>query len=334
MAEVHANKAHVALLYHFCRLRLPGVLLPLDVFHRQLERAYELFGQKPRKESSPGHGVTGAPLSWPAFLTGLHTLDFFLACACLEGKPAAWEALFNSRASRTESLLVDALRSRAVRLFPRDPERQDEAVSDFWGYLIVPPNRERARKRDAPAILARYDGQRPLVPWLICVFHNKLLSELRDNEGLRPLPDLDPGDADFELPLSAPGSDLDGRWHDEFRAAAHEWFGELNDREVLLLGLRLRYRLSQREVAGILGIHEGNVSKHTAKVRDRCLERIGQHLRELGWTGDDLTDFILKEMDSVLLEEPRLALDRLAALLAARGLSLPTNITPPTSLDA
>jgi hypothetical protein len=41
-------------------------------------------------------------------------------------------------------------------------------------------------------------------------------------------------------------------------------------------------------------------------------------MRELGWTGDDLTGFVLKEMDSVLLDEPRLAADRLAALLASR----------------
>ena len=69
----------------------------------------------------------------------------------------------------------------------------------------------------------------------------------------------------------------------------------------------------------MLGIHEGNVSRQTAKLRDRCLERIGRRLQELGWTGDDLSGFVLKEMDSLLLDEPRLSADRLAALLAARG---------------
>jgi RNA polymerase sigma factor (sigma-70 family) len=328
MAESHANKAHVALLYHFCRLRLPAVPLPLTAFDGHLDRAHELYQQKQVRDSAT-NGV-----AWGAFLTGLHTLDFFLACACLEGKPTAWEALFNARASRTEALLVDALRSRAVRLFPRDPERQEEVVTDFWGYLIVPPGGESSRKKASVPILARYDGQRPLVPWLICVFHNKLLSELRGHEPPRALSDLDPGDEEFELPMSSPGSDTDGRWHEEFRQAARDWLGELNDRDLLLLGLRLRYRLSQREAAGILGIHEGNVSKQTAKLRDRCLERIGQQLRELGWTGDDLSDFVLKEMDTVLLEEPRLSLDRLAAILASRNLTLPSNISPNPDVPA
>ena len=117
------------------------------------------------------------------------------------------------------------------------------------------------------------------------------------------------------LPPGAPARSALGRPRD--------WVATLSDHETLILGLRLRYRLSQREVASLLGIHEGNVSRQTARLRDRCLERIGQALRELGWTGDDLGGFVLKEMDSVLLDESRLSADRLAALLAARGKALP-----------
>ena len=132
-----------------------------------------------------------------------------------------------------------------------------------------------------------------------------------------PLPEDDLEGRDFPLP-----SVDDERWHDEFRQAAREWFAGLKDGEVLLLGLRLRYRLSQRQVAALLGIHEGNVSRQTDKLRDRCLDEIGQKMLDLGWTGDDLSDFILKEMDGVLLDEPRLSADSLAALLAARGKKL------------
>jgi RNA polymerase sigma factor (sigma-70 family) len=176
-------------------------------------------------------------------------------------------------------------------------------------------------------ILARYDGQRPLVPWLIRVFQNKHLSELRHRTGVGPLPEDDLGDRD----LSA-AEDGRERWHDEFRSAARTWLDGLPDNEVLILGLRLRYRLSQREVAHLLGIHEGNVSRQTARLRDHCLEQIGEQLRRLGWTGDDLGGFVLKEMDSLLLDEPRLSADRLAALLAARGKRLPDS--PPEEIAA
>ena len=171
-----------------------------------------------------------------------------------------------------------------------------------------------------PPILARYDGQRPLVPWLIRVFQNRHISELRRSHGLQTLPEEELDARDLSLPGNG-----DDRWHDEFRLAAREWLATLRENEMLILGLRLRDRLSQRQVAGLLGVHEGNISRQTTKLRDHCLEEISQKLLEQGWTGDDLSGFILKEMDSLLMDEPRLSADHLAALLAARGKTL----TPP-----
>jgi RNA polymerase sigma factor (sigma-70 family) len=299
---------HLALLYHFCRMRLPTVPLPFSAFERHLRRAYLLHQAKRAK--------SGQTVAWDAFLDNLHDLDWFLASSCLEGQTNAWEALFAARANRTDSLLVDALRMRAVRLFPRDEEKQDNAVTDFWGYLLA------GEREGTVPILARYDGQRPLVPWLIRVFQNKHLSDMRHGRGVSILPDEDLDDQDFHV---ANGGDE--RWHEEFRLAAHEWLTDLADEEVLILGLRLRYRLSQRDVAGLLGIHEGNVSKKTSRLRDHCQEVIGERLHQLGWIGDDLSQFVLKEMDSLLLDEPRLAADRLASLLSSRapksGIPLP-----------
>jgi RNA polymerase sigma factor (sigma-70 family) len=298
-----ASAAEKQLLYHFCRLRLPAVALPPAAFEDHLRRGFELFRRRSLKEQRPA--------GWERFLEALHAVDWFLACACLEGQNQAWEVLFGARASRTDCLLVDALRLRAVRLFPRDPERQEQSVLDFWGYLL-------AGQRDGSvAVLARYDGQRPLVPWLIRVFQNKQLTELRHAGDFQALPaDDDIGTGDIPLPESA-----DERWHEEFRQAAQDWLQTLSDDDLLILGLRLRYRLSQREVAAQLGVHEGNVSRKTTALAARCHEQIAGHLRSLGWAGDDLEDLIKTEMAGVLLDEPRLSADRLAALLAARGKS-------------
>jgi RNA polymerase sigma factor (sigma-70 family) len=297
------DQIHTTLLYHFCRLRMPAVALPLPVFEQHLQRAFALNRAKRAHKGETTNGEL--------FLENLHAVDWFLACACLEGQKSAWLALFAARANRTDCLLVDALRRRAVRLFPRDPERQEEAVAEFWGYLLA------GEREGSLPILARYDGQRPLVPWLIRVFQNKHLSELRHHHGLQSLAEDDLGERD--LPFSDNGHE---RWYDEFHLAAREWLDGLSEQETLILGLRLRYRLSQREVAGLLGIHEGNISRQTARLRDHCLEQIGEHLRILGWTGDDLSGFVFKEMDSLLLDEPRLSADRLAALLASRGKTL------------
>jgi RNA polymerase sigma factor (sigma-70 family) len=304
----------VKLLYHFCRLRLPAVALPLVAFEYHLQRAFSMFRDKKAR--------SGETTSWEGYLETIYTPDWFLACSCLERQPQGWQELFAARASRTDCLLVDALRLRAVHLFPRDVERQDEAVAEFWGYLL-------AGQRDgSPPILARYDGQRPLVPWLIRVFQNKHLSDLRHRPGFQPLPDEDLGDHDLTSVGRDPftvrtGRDEHERWYDEFRQAAREWLNSLTEQETLILGLRLRYRLSQREVALLLGIHEGNVSRQTARLRDHCLEQIGKRLQDAGWSGEDPSGFVFKEMDGVLLDEPGLTADRLAGLLAGRGKRLP-----------
>lgn len=291
------------LLYHFCCMQLPAICLTPERFETHLERTFEVYRAK--------ESITA---SWEHFLENLFALDWFVTVACLEGSAPAWEHLFAARSGRSDCLLVDALRARAVRIYPRDEEQQESAVNEFWSHLLV------AETPSSVPVLARYDGQRPLVPWLIRVFQNWHISQLRQRRGVQSLPQ-----EDLALPLPA---ETDGRWHEAFCLAAQEYLKELTDNEVLILGLRLRYRMSQREVAHLLGVHEGTISRQTAHLRDRCLKAISHRLVAQGWTGDDLSGFVLNEMGNLLMDEPRISADRLAQYLAARGKSLPPGETP------
>src|SRR5262245_25432884 len=170
---------HAHLLYHFCRLQLPAVVLPPANCERHLHRTFEVYRAKE------------AAASWPQYLDNLHPLDWYVASACLEGNGRAWEYLFAARAGRSDCLLVDALRARAARLYPRDDERQDSAVTEFWSHLYVPEG------PSGVAVLARYDGLRPLVPWLIRVFQNWHISQLRRKGPMQAFPEDD-------LPLPLP----------------------------------------------------------------------------------------------------------------------------------
>ncbi len=281
----------VYLLYHFCRLQMPAVSLPLSACEQHLQRTYALYQAKAADNAG-----------WPNYLEHLYPTDWYLACACLEGNARAWEHLFAARAGRADCLLIDALRARAARLYPRDEERQDSAVNEFWGHLYVPET------AGSVPILARYDGQRPLVPWLIRVFQNWHVSQLRRRGSPQALPE-----DDLALPLPEAG---EARWHDAFCQAARECLGQLKETELLILGLRLRYRLSQREVATMLHMHEGTVSRRTDHLRDQCLDCIGKRLLDQGWAGDDLSEYVRTEMQNLLLDDPRLSVDHLAHLLA------------------
>jgi hypothetical protein len=286
------------LLYHFCRMQLPAIRLERTICERHLERTFALYQTK-----------AGSVAAWPAYLDNLYSLDWFTASACLERDARAWEHLFAARAGRADCLLLDALRARAARLYPRNEERQEGAVNEFWGHLLI------SESPGSLPVLARYDGQRPLVPWLIRVFQNWHVSQLRRHAGTQALPE-----DDLALPLPA---DSDSRWHESFRQAARDSLAELNDQELLILGLRLRYRLNGRDVAGLLGVHEGTISRKTDGLRDHCLDRISRRLLEDGWTGEDLSDLVRSEMYTLLLDDPRLSVDHLALLLAAQGKTLP-----------
>lgn len=287
------------LLFAFCRMQLPAVALTFAACRRHLERTFELFRAKVDAQST-----------WLAYLDHLYPVDWFLASACIEGDGRAWEALFAARAGRSDCLLLDALRARAVRLYPRDEEKQDSAITEFWTMLVVADSPNRL------PILARYDGQRPLVPWLIRVFQNWHISQLRKGAGTQALPDDD-------LALPPPATDGDPRWRDAFAVAARDWLDTLDEQALILLGLRLRYRLSQREVAALLKVHEGTISRRTDQVRDQCLAFLESRLTKDGWTGDDLSALIRGEMHAVLLDDTRLSVDHLAALLNRQGKKLP-----------
>jgi hypothetical protein len=58
-------------------------------------------------------------------------------------------------------------------------------------------------------------------------------------------------------------------------------------------------------------------------LRERFLTYVGERLAGEGWTGDDLSELVLNEMGSLLMDEPRLSADQLAGLLAARGKAPP-----------
>lgn len=296
-----AERGRAVLLYHFTRLQLPGVRLSESKVLAHLERSFRIFLPK-----------NPAPISWSAFLEGLYAVDWAVCIGCLEGQNAAWEVLFNARTGRSDCLLVDALRARAVRLYPRNEERQETAVTEFWSNLIAPES------EGSLPVLARYDGRRPLAPWLIRVFQNWHLSKLRGLSGVLALPD-----EEVAMPMEPVAtSDPVGRWHEVFVQAARDWLGSIDDDERLLLGLRWRYRMSQREAAKFFGLNEGTLTRRTDKLRDRALEQIGQRLIADGWSGDDLEDFVRTELGAILTDDPRLSADQLGRLLANKGKTL------------
>ena len=163
------------LLYHFCRLQMPGIAWAWQPASAILQRAFEVFRRQTGRRS----------ISWNHYLDNLYPLDWFLASACLEGNRTSVGNVV-CRQGGTIGLLVDGRAAGpAARLYPRDEEKQDSAVNEFWGHLLI------AEHDGSVPVLQRYDGQRPLVPWLIRVFQNWHISLLRRHSGAKTLPEDD-----------------------------------------------------------------------------------------------------------------------------------------------
>lgn len=297
-----AADPRLALLYYYCRVQRPQLVVSRATFLRHMGRMYDRA-----RHVKPD-------VSWDAFLVGLQALDAFLAAACLENLGAAWEQLFAAKVGRADRLLLDALRSRAARLYPRHEQEQEAAVTDFWGQLLVPPG------EGSLPILARYDGQRPLVPWLLRVFQNRQISHLR-SPAAHAAGLVEDDHLEAPAQTDAPSSSV---WHELFCDAARNWLGSLSDQELVLLGLRWRYQLSQREAAHLLGVHEGTLSRQIDKLRERCVAEIQTQLEAQGWSEDDLQGYIMTEMAGVLLDDSRLSLARLGQTLRRLGLKVPS----------
>jgi hypothetical protein len=301
-------RSRLTLLYHFNRVQAPKIALSMASF---LRRVSAMFQRASARKTEPVR-------EWDEFLRRLHALDAFVAAACLEGDEDAWQLLlFDARLGGAEHRLLDALRSRAVRLYPGNEERQNSAVDDFWGSLLV------ADSPDSIPVLQRYDGLRPLGPWLVTVFQNRHVSLLRGRQHAGQA--LEEDDLLAE-PTPRTGDDS-ALWHEAFREAAREWLAEratLDD--LLLLGLLWRYRLSQREAARLLGVHEGTVSRRIKSLSQNCLSFVVERMQAQGWSGDDPDRLLYAEMAEVLFEEPRLSADALARQLHRLGKSVPQTL--------
>lgn len=288
----------VPLLYHYCRIQRPRLVLDYSQFTQHVERMFERA-----RHMQPD-------LEWNHFLSQWQVLDSFLVAACMEKLEPAWEQLFCAKVGRADRMLLDALRSRAARLYPRQEYEQEAVVNDFWGQLLVPAN------EGSLSILACYDGLRPLVPWLLRVFQNRNISHMRSPA--QRATSLGEDDK-MESPIQ-PEMQTSSIWHELFRDAARSWLSTVTDHEMVLLGLRWRYQLSQREAAQLMKVHEGTLSRQMDKLRERCVTEIQSQLETQGWTGDDIQGYILSEMAGILLDDSRLSIASLSKKLKQMGI--------------
>lgn len=210
----------------------------------------------------------GAPARVAAELERCAGADLYLACACDRGAARGWEAL----GERCSAPLHGLLRAQGA-----PPALAEELVVDLLGELCTPPFSGRGRTR-----IGAYDGRAGLLTWLSVIALRRLADRRRaaDAKGREARPEA--------VPVADPVRGLIGEETARlFGEALRAAWARLEARERLVALCAYRDRLSQGEIAQLLGttqptvsrILQGVLERLRAEVRGRVGEEVGAEER-------------------------------------------------------
>lgn len=224
-------------------------------------------------------------------LASLHVADAYLAIACDERVPGAWE-VFDDR-------FVPRMRGMARRIGV-SPEQAEEIARELSGELISPPTKGRTRTR-----LGSYDGRGSLFAWLSTTVRNRLTDRARrrlpssGSEGVDEMSD----ETDPEPPLRVVGSETS----DRLRVALRDALLDLSTRESLVLLWIYRDNQTQAQIAKVLKISVPRVSQLKKRAESRVAASVRRAIKDDSFSAWPSRDWIwdsLKRAVSDLLHSP------------------------------
>jgi len=196
----------------------------------------------------------------------LHTGDLYLASACAEMRPSAWERFISLFTPVIEAAARYACRSSALAA---------DLAATIPGRLCSLDASERCR-------IASYDGSQPLEVWLRAVVVHRAIADYRlKNNQTEPLEHA----AALADELSVERIEAAIRANrygplirDSFRAAGKT----LAESERYILQLRYEHGLNGREIARLLGVHASRVTRKLQAVQCKLRESVHAALVQQG----------------------------------------------------
>ena len=232
--------------------------IPLG-FERFARRLVEIVHRRPEgavADTGPGHFMRR--------LSRVVGTDIFLAIACEERIPGAWETFHRTHAEQVR---------RAASRYRSLSTDSEEIAEGLVGELFSPPADGVTRTR-----LGSYDGSGPLGAWLLAVLRNRLIDARRSQEGeaRRRLVAgrrrrVDRGSVRTEEPPhSMAAEEARGR----FESALGRAWESLTPLQQFALTLKYRDGRRQTEIAELLGVGEPRVSRLVSRGVDRLRQAI------------------------------------------------------------
>ncbi len=200
----------------------------------------------------------------------------FLAIACEERVPGAWETLIQRFVPRLRGLLLHGGASYS---------EAEEIVQDLPGKLFAPPAGGGPRTR-----MGSYAGRASLFAWLSAIVLRSLVDRRRERrtaslaggrgEGTPPSDQRPDPEARAPDPAEAL---LDGETTARLEEALRAAWKDLSHREALVLLSKYREGIPQKEIARMLGVGEPRVCRILDAALARIRESVNARFPEEEW---------------------------------------------------
>jgi RNA polymerase sigma-70 factor (ECF subfamily) len=222
-------------------------------------------GEKPSYEQRAG------------YLRGLKLVDLALARACAAGNERAWERFIAHYRQPLERAAIAITGSATL-----GRELADQLYGELYGLT------ERDGERRCP--LESYCGRGSLMGWLRTVIAQRHVDHLRRHKRDEPLEEFDTAAPEVEQGQLAPELS-------QLEKAIESAIGECDAEERLILAA---YYLDGRrllDIAGVLNVHEGTVSRKLKRACEQMRKRVVKSLQ--------LSGMSRRAADEVLVADPR-----------------------------
>lgn len=216
------------------------------------------------------------------YLASLHLEDLALACACAEGRDAAWEHFVREQRP--------VLYRAADAIDPSGGARElaDSLYADLYGLT--------ARDGTRQSLFRYFQGRSSLSTWLRAVLAQRHVDRLRTARRLESLPDEE--SLGFVVSPVAPPNPDRRRYLILIERALGRAVSQLDPRDRLRLGCYYSQDMTLAQIGRLLREHEATASRHLARTRRALREDIEHQLRaDAGLTGAEIAECFQSVMD-------------------------------------
>lgn len=191
--------------------------------------------------------------------------DIDLAQRCLEGEE---EAVTKLQANCNPYL------AHVLYEYKASPSEVEELLAQLWADCL-------AGTATHPPLLQVYNGTASISTWLTAILLNRWFSlKRRQATHEKAVTSIKTTNESLSLDLE-PAADVDRDLIATLERALRQAFTDCNAEEIILLQLVHMHQITQRELAGIWGCHESQVSRRLRSVEEKVAATTMANLRQI-----------------------------------------------------